>query len=101
MPLGTLWILVSIGIFSLCGTGVYLCREIMLEEVEHRLPEGQQIKFPRLSYQYSQIVKLHAQFYPESRVRAVSRFLFRIAVVTIGSVMLISFVLVMFRHLTH
>jgi hypothetical protein len=73
----------------------------MLEEVEHRLPEGQQIKFPRLSYQYSQIVKLHAQFYPESRVRAVSRFLFRIAVVTIGSVMLISFVLVMFRHLTH
>jgi hypothetical protein len=73
----------------------------MLEEVQRRLPEGQKIKYPRLSYKYSQIVNLHAEFYPESRIRAVSRFLFRMGAATIGSLMLISFVLVMFRHVRH
>lgn len=100
MPLGTLWVLGSVAISALCGTGVALCREIMLEEVQRRLPEGQKIKYPYLSYKYSQIVQAHEQFYPESRIRAVSRFLFGMALVTMGSLMIISFGLVMFRQLT-
>jgi hypothetical protein len=101
MPLGTLWVLASVALFALCGAGVSLCREIMLEEVQRRLPEGQKIKYPYLSYKYSQIVRLHEQFYPESRIRAVSRFLFRMGILTIGSLMFILFGLVMYRHLTH
>jgi hypothetical protein len=72
----------------------------MLEEVQRRLPEGQKIKYPYLSYKYSQIVKAHELFYPESRIRAVSRFLLGMALVTMGSLMIISFGLVMFRQLT-
>jgi len=101
MPLGTLWVLGSVAVFALCGTGVALCREIMLEEVQRCIPEGQKIEYPRLSYKYSQMVSLHTQFYPESRIRAVSRFLFGMALATMGSLMLISFGLVMFRQLTH
>lgn len=99
MPLGTVWVLGSVAISALCGTGVALCREIMLEEVQRRLPEGQKIKYPYLSYKYSQIVQAHERFCPESRIRAVSRFLFGMALVTMGSLMIISFGLVMFRLL--
>jgi hypothetical protein len=101
VPLGTLCVLGLVAVAALCGTGVALCREIMLDEVQRRLPEGQKIKYPYLSYKYSQIVRLHAQFYPESRIRAASRFLFGMALVTMGSLMLISFGLVMYRRLTH
>jgi hypothetical protein len=98
LPLGALWVLGPVAIFALCGTGVALCREIMLEEVQRRLPEGQKIQHPRLSHKYSQIVKAHEQFYPESRIRPVSRLLFGMALVTMGSLMILMFGLVMSRQ---
>jgi hypothetical protein len=98
MPLGTVWVLTSVVISALCGTGVALCREIMLEELQRRLPDEQKIKYPRLSYKYPLIARMHAEFYPESRIRALSRFLFGIAILTMGTLMFGSLVMVIYRR---
>lgn len=95
--LGLVWVVVSVAISTVCGLGVGLCREIMLEDVQRRLPEGEKIKFPYLSYKYPQILSLHAEFYPESRIRAVSRFLTWVALSSIGSLGVIALAIVIFK----
>ena len=86
MPsLGLVLVIGSVSIFAVCGTGVALCREIMLDQVQRRLPEGQKIKYPYLSWKHSQIVQLHEQYFPNSSARAVSRFLTYAALSTIGT----------------
>jgi hypothetical protein len=87
-----------VAISALCATGVALCRELMLDQLQRHLPEGQKIKHPHLSYKYSEIVRLHAQFYPESQIRVVSRFLFGTAALTMDSLIILSLVLVIFRQ---
>lgn len=86
MPsLGLVLVTGSVSIFAACGMGVALCREIMLDQVQRRLPEGQKITYPYLSWKYPEILKLHEQYYPEARIRAVSRFLKYVALITIGT----------------
>jgi TRAP-type C4-dicarboxylate transport system permease small subunit len=87
----------SIVVFAGCALGVALCREIMIDEVERRMPADERLGHPRLSFNYSRIVRLHAEFYPESRVRALSRFLFGLGALIMGSLVLGSFVCVLFR----
>jgi len=89
MQLIDLFALISFVFGVLCGIGVALIREIMLDEVQRRLPEGEKIRFPHLSYKYFEIVRLHAQFYPESRIRAVARFLIYAGAFAMGSIALI------------
>ncbi len=61
------------------------CYDVMLDQVNRRLPEGQKIKRPFFSHKWPAIVSLHEQFYPESRVRAEHRFLIRLSVITFAS----------------
>lgn len=68
--------------FMICIFGVLLCYDVMLEEVQGRLPEGQKIKHPYLSNKFYEIVRLHGEFYPQSRLRSATRFLFRILAIT-------------------
>jgi hypothetical protein len=100
LPLGTLWVLGSVAIFTICGAGVALCREIMLDELQNKMPADLTIKHPHLSWRYSEIVNLHSQYCPNSRVRAVSRFLWYAAVFTIGSLVVVSFGMVMLRSIS-
>lgn len=97
MSPGTIWVFATIIVFAVCGTGIVLCREIMLEEVQRRLPEGQKISYPYLSWKYPEIVRLHAQYYPESRIRAASRFLKVLALTSIGTLGLGALVIVIVR----
>lgn len=98
MPsLGVLWVVGSVAFSALCGVGVALCREIMLEEVQRQLPEGQKIKHPHLNYRYFEIVNQHARFFPQSRIRAVSKFLVWMACLTMGSLMIITLGIVILR----
>ena len=78
MPLGTLWV-GSVAIFALCGTGVALCREIMLEEVQRRLPEGQKIKYPYLSTAFHKYDDVLSGFGRPNSVGSAFRRLFRYA----------------------
>jgi hypothetical protein len=97
MSIGTLWVIGSVVIFSVCGLGVVLCREIMLEEVQNRMPAGTGIKYPRLSWRYPEIVRLHGQYYPNSRIRALNRFLSYVAAFVMGSLVIGLFGMVMLK----
>jgi hypothetical protein len=81
------WVVGSLVVFAICGLGVALCREIILGEVKG-YPEGQKIKYPYLSWTYSEIVRVHQQLHPESRIRAVSRFLTYVGFITMASLAL-------------
>jgi hypothetical protein len=96
MSMGIVWVVGSVVICTGCGLGVALCREIMLGEVK-RYPEGQNIKYPYLSWTYPEVIRVHQQLYPESRIRAVSRFLTYVGFITIGSLGLGVFVPIILR----
>ena len=99
MPIGTLWVVGSVVISSVCGLGVALCREIMLDDLQNKMPTGLKISHPRLSWNYPEIVRLHNQYCPDSRVRAVSRFLLYLAVSVMVSLMVGLFGMVMLRSI--
>jgi hypothetical protein len=65
---GELLVLVPLGIATLCGIGMAVCRGIMLGELQGHLSGDQAIEFPRLSWNFSRIVRMHKEFYPQSRV---------------------------------
>jgi len=72
-------------VFTICGLGVVLCREIMLDELQSVMPADRKIEHPHLSWKYFEIVDRHRQYFPNSRVRALSRFLLYIAAFVMGS----------------
>ena len=61
MPIGTLWVVGSVVIFTVCSLGVALCREIMLDDLQNKMPTGLKISHPYLSWSYFEIVRLHNQ----------------------------------------
>lgn len=99
MTLGAILVLISVGFAAACALGASLCREIMLEEVQRRLPEQQKIRHPYLSWKIFEIIRLHEQYYPESRIRAVNRFLIYLFVMTMGSIAIVGFVFAFSKQL--
>jgi 4-hydroxybenzoate polyprenyltransferase len=72
----------ALAICLICAAMANRCYDVMLDQVNRRLPEGQKIKRPFFSHKWSAIVSLHEQFYPESRVRAKHRLLIRLLFMT-------------------
>lgn len=62
------------------------CYAVMFEQLNRRLPEGQKLERPFLSYKWAAIVSLHEELCPESQVRAELRLLKRVLVLTFGSI---------------
>lgn len=99
MPIGTAWVIGSVVIFSICGLGVNFCRGLMLDDLQTKIPEGSTVKYPYLSWKYREIIRLHRQYCPASRVRATSQVLVCIAVLVMGSLMLGTFSMVMLKSI--
>ena len=74
----------------ICAVMINRRYDIMLDQLNARLPEGQKIKRPFLSHKWPQIVSLHGQYYPGSRVGAENRFLFRVFVISFGIMALVA-----------
>jgi hypothetical protein len=68
------WVVGSIMIFAVSDLGVALCRQNMLGGINHD-SECRNIQDPHRSWQYSEMVRVPRQLYPENRIRTVSRFL--------------------------
>jgi hypothetical protein len=75
MPLGTVVVLGILAIGLLFAIGANLYYAILVNEVQQRLPESQQIRFPFASWSVFTVTRLHQQFYPTSRARVVYRFM--------------------------
>ena len=72
--------------------------DTMLDQVNRRLPDDQKIKRPIFAnMNYYEVVRLHSQLYPGSRVRAKSRFLMRLMIITFGSLAFIAVAWVIFK----
>jgi len=56
---------------ALCALGVFICREILIEELSARLPQEEQVNLPRLNLQFFRLMQLHQQHFPRSQVRPI------------------------------
>jgi hypothetical protein len=101
LSLGSIITLVMLTFATFCGLGTAACREVMLDEVRRKLPEGQTIPHSRSSFKVFEIIRLHEQYYPESRVRAVNRFLMFATILTIASMALIGIFFSAFKTPIH
>jgi len=64
MPLGPVLFLGLFLVFLLFVFGANACYAILVDEVQRRLPENQQIRFPFGSWNVFEIARLHQQLYP-------------------------------------
>ena len=79
MPLGGVLVLVLLATATACCIGVVYYREVVIDELQQRVPDNARLRFPRSSWSFFDLIRQHQQYYPESRIRAAIRTLIGIA----------------------
>jgi hypothetical protein len=97
----SLLISIAFAICLICAAMANHGYDVMLDEVNRRMPGGQRIKRPFFSYKWPAIVSLHEQLYPGSRIRRKHKLLIRVLVITLGSVGFIMLAWVISRGPAH
>ena len=100
MPIGTVLVLVLLGTSTVCGLGGIYYREVIIEELQQIAPEAIR-RFPRLSTSWFSLLKLHEQYCPQSKVRAVARTLTAVSLGSIAVIALWGFVLAFSKPPVH
>jgi hypothetical protein len=57
---------------AVCACIMTICREVMISELKDRPEFENSFKYPRLSWNFSEVWRLHRQLYPESRVSKIT-----------------------------
>ena len=91
MPLGSLLVLLLLATATTCGIGAVYYREVLIVELQQKLPDDALPRFPRSSWSFFSLMRQHQQHCPESRVRAVMRVLIGRFVAPLGGIALLGF----------
>jgi hypothetical protein len=78
MPLGSVLVLLLLATATACGIGALYCREVIIDELQQRSPYDAPPRFPRSSWSFFELMRLHRQYCPGSRIRAVTRTLIQL-----------------------
>jgi hypothetical protein len=92
MSIGTMITVVTLAVATLCGLGSGLCRQIILEEVRRKRAAGEEVGYPWSPFGFSKVIRMHEEYYPDSRIRAANRFLTYCALVCMASLALIGII---------
>jgi hypothetical protein len=90
--LGPFLVVVPLLIATVSGIVVVYYREVMLAELEGQIDESERMRFPRLSFYYSNILRLHGKYNPGSRIARRSR-VARIIVIACAVFMMATFLI--------
>jgi hypothetical protein len=91
MSLGSVLVLLLLATGTACGIGIVYYREVIIDELELRAPDALP-RFPRASWSFFELMRLHKQYCPESRTRAAIRTLTLLALSSMMGIFVLGFI---------
>jgi hypothetical protein len=61
MGLAGVFVLLLLAIGTACGIGVVYLREVVIDELQQRVPDAERLRFPRSSWSFSELMRQHQQ----------------------------------------
>jgi hypothetical protein len=65
MTLGSVLVLLLLATGTASGIGAVYCREVIIDELQERLPDDALPRFPRSSWSFFKLMRQHQQYCPE------------------------------------
>ena len=76
----------------ICGYAVMYYREIMLAEIEAEVDLKSRMRFPRLNWNFPEVMRMHNELYPVSHIGQKVRLLTRILIGCVAISMAVMFI---------